>query len=86
MLDPYSEETQEMPESRSTVLPRHQKKDRWERNEDKTNITHVKMKCNRGPHPPPQPPPLGRSEEKLPGQVSFSPYVCVLVANNVDPD
>ena len=32
-----SEDTQEMPQSRSTTFPRHQKKERWGINKDKTN-------------------------------------------------
>ena len=34
------ENTQEMPQSRITILPRHQKKERWSTNNDKTNATY----------------------------------------------
>ena len=49
-----SEDTQKTPQSRSTALPRHQMKERWETNNDKTNATYettdaqTKKNCNRG--------------------------------------
>ena len=57
----FSKDTQEMPQSgNGTALPRHQKKDRWGTNNDKTNVTYEKRikeknhqrkrkkNCNRG--------------------------------------
>ena len=39
-----------MPQSQSTAVPRHQKKERRETNNDKTNTTDTQSKknCNRG--------------------------------------
>ena len=49
---PISEDTQEMPQSRNTVLKRHQKKERWGTNKDRTNstfeTTEKKKNCNGG--------------------------------------
>ena len=53
-----------MPQSRSTTLRRHKKKERWRTNKDKTNTTYettdaqTKKNCNRGTA-------LGRSVGKL---------------------
>ena len=49
-----SEDTLERPQSRSTVLPRYQKKERWGTNNDKRNAIYeptdaqTKTNCNRG--------------------------------------
>ena len=48
-----SEDIQEMPQSQSTSLPRHEKKDRWGTNNDKTNSIYEAKdaqpkNCNRG--------------------------------------
>ena len=50
----YCKATQKMPQSRSTVFPRHLKKERWGSNHDKINATYeitsaqTKKNCNRG--------------------------------------
>ena len=61
-----SEDTQEMLQSRSTALPRHQQKERWGTKNNKTNATYettnaqTKKNCNRGTA-------LERTEEMLVG-------------------
>ena len=49
-----SEDTREMPQSQNTAFPRHQKKEGWGSNNDKTNVIYEttdsrkKKNCNRG--------------------------------------
>ena len=40
------EDTQEMPQWRSTALPKHQKKERWGTNKDRTNTIYETTDTN----------------------------------------